>query len=142
MILTTRWLRSGWLVGLLCLAHAAHADVVIVAGANSLIGPLSKQQVVEIYLGRQKSLPGGEPVVTCLIASGPVKDEFLSTVLERSDSQARAIWARLVFTGLGGVPRELKDAAEVKKWVTDKPNGIGVIDKAALDKTVKVVFAP
>lgn len=63
-------------------------------------------------------------------------------MLEKTDSQARATWSRLVFTGTGNAPKELKDAAETKQLVANNPNIVGVIDKASLDASVKVIFAP
>ena len=63
-------------------------------------------------------------------------------MLDKTDAQARATWARLSFTGTGNAPKELKDAGETKQLVANNPNIIGVIDKASVDGSVKVIFAP
>lgn len=125
-----------------CFAATSHAEVVVVAGAKSPVSTLTKEQVAQIYLGKVKAFPGGGAAVTSITGSGPVRDEFLASVLEKTDSQARATWSRLVFTGTGNAPKELKDVAETKQLVANNPNIIGVIDKASVDTTVKVVFAP
>ena len=125
-----------------CIAANSQADVVVIAGATSSVGTLTKEQVAQIYLGKVKSYPGGGAAVTAITGNGPIRDEFLSSVLEKTDSQARATWSRLVFTGTGNAPKELKDAAETKQLVAANPNIVGVIDKASVDKSVKVIFAP
>lgn len=125
-----------------CITAASQAEVIVVAGAKSPVGTLTKEQVAQIYLGKVKSYPGGGAAVTAITGSGAIRDEFLSSVLEKTDSQARATWSRLVFTGTGNAPKELKDAAETKQLVANNPNIVGVIDKASLDASVKVIFAP
>jgi ABC-type phosphate transport system substrate-binding protein len=120
----------------------SHADVVVVVGSKSPVGTLSRDDVRQIYLGKAKAFPSGGTAITSITGSGPSRDEFLSNVLEKTDSQARATWSRLVFTGTGNAPKELKDSAEIKQLVANNPSIIGVIDKATVDGTVKVVFAP
>jgi len=124
------------------IASASWADVAIVVGAKSPVGNLTKEQVTALYLGKAKAFPGGGTALTSIIGSGPTHDEFLANVLEKTDAQARATWSRLVFTGTGNAPKELKDSAETKQLLANNPNLIGVIDKGAVDSSVKVVFAP
>lgn len=129
-------------VASVCVVLQCQADVVVVAGSKSPVSTLTKEQVAQIYLGKVKSYPSGGAAITSLISSGPVRDEFLNNVLEKSESQARAVWSRLIFTGSGSGPKELKDASETKQLVANNPNIIGVIDKASVDASVKVVYAP
>jgi ABC-type phosphate transport system substrate-binding protein len=125
------------------IASASWADVAVVVGAKSPVGNLTKEQVTALYLGKIKAFPGGGgTALTSVIGSGPTHDEFLANVLEKTDAQARATWSRLVFTGTGNAPKELKDSAETKQLLANNPNLIGVIDKGAVDSSVKVVFTP
>lgn len=93
-------------------------------------------------MGRSKDFPNGDVALTTMISNSPSKDEFLEKVLGKTDSQARAVWARLTFTGIGTGPKELSDANELKKLAATNLNVIGFIDKSAVDGQVKVVFAP
>lgn len=137
-----QFMACGLAVWLAWAAAEAHADVVVVVGAKSPIGALTQDQVADIYLGRSREYPGGGTAISYIIGASPIKDEFFDKVLHKSDSQARAVWARQTFTGRGVAPRELKDAAEVKQAVSANPQAIGFIDKSALDARVKVVYAP
>ena len=60
-------------------------------------------------------------------------------VLVDGEHEIRA-WQRLALgTGKGTLPRELSSDADVKKAIAADVNGIGYIDKSAVDSSVKVV---
>lgn len=119
-----------------------HAGVVVVVGAKSPVGQMTKTQVADLYLGKARDFPSGGTAVLTIEDSGPAKSEFLDKVLGKSEQQARAIWARLIFTGAGAAPKEITSPAEMKKVLANNPNTIGVIDKADLDGQIKVVLEP
>jgi hypothetical protein len=59
----------------------------------------------------------------------------------RDAAQVKAVWSRLIFTGQGQPPKELADAAAVKKAVAADPKMVGYIDKSQVDAAVKVVLS-
>lgn len=128
--------------GLFWMSTLAQADIVVVVGAKSSVGTLTKAQVSDLYLGKAKDFPSGGIALTTVLGSGALKDEFFEKVLGKTDSQARSVWARLVFTGGGTAPKEVPDSADVKKLANANPNVIGFIDKSAVDSQVKVIYAP
>ncbi|WP_374595513.1 phosphate ABC transporter substrate-binding protein [Aquabacterium sp.] len=132
----------GLVVSLNLVSLPALADVVVVMGINSPVTTLTREQVTDIYLGKVRELPTGGIAAPTMVGGTPAKDEFFSRVIGKSDSEIRAIWARMTFTGKGVAPRELKDAAEVKKMLASNPRALGFIDRSALDSSVKVVYAP
>lgn len=138
----TRIISTSILGSILFTQLPAQAEVVVVVGSKSIVSSLTKSQVTDIYLGRTKDFPNGGVALTTMISAGPAKEEFLEKVLGKTDSQARSVWARLTFTGVGTGPKELSDANELKKLAATNPNVIGFIDKSAVDGQVKVVFAP
>ncbi len=115
-------------------AHALAGDLVAIM--SPLAAPLTKDQVADIFLGRETGL---KPVD--LPESSVAREIFYKKATGRDAAQVRAVWARLIFTGRGKLPRELPDAAAVKKAVAADPNLVGYIDKADLDASVKVVLA-
>jgi len=108
-------------------------EIVVVMGAGATA--LTKDQVAGIYLGRNNSL---NPVD--LAESNPLRTAFYKRATDRDPPQIKAIWSRLTFTGQGQPPREMPDAAAVKKAVAADPKAIGYIDKADVDASVKVVL--
>jgi ABC-type phosphate transport system substrate-binding protein len=117
------------------LITAAHADPEIAVIGNSAAPSLTKDQVADLFLGKNKSL---KPVD--LPASSPAKAEFYQKVSGHDLSQVKATWSRLLFTGQAQPPKELPDAAAVKKAVAADPKAVGYIAKSDVDSTVKVVL--
>lgn len=114
-------------------AFAAQAQAVIM-GPNA--GAVTKDQITNVYLGRSFEL---KPVD--LPEGSPIREQFYKKATDRDQSQIKAVWSRIVFTGKGQAPIILQDAAAVKKAVISDPKAIGYIDKAAVDASVKVVLS-
>ncbi len=115
-------------------ASLSHAQVAVVMAPGA--APLTKDQVANVYLGRNADL---KPVD--LPEASATRNTFYQKATDREAAQLKAVWARLVFSGKGQPPKEVADAAAVKKAVAADPKAIGYIDKAAVDGSVKVVLS-
>lgn len=125
-------LATGWAFAtLLCNPAQAQVAVVMAPGAS----PISKEQVANLYLGRSAELH-----LFDLPEGHATRDQFYKKAAERDAAQVKAAWSRVVFSGRGTPPREMPDAAAVKKAVAADPKAVGYIDKAAVDASVKVVL--
>lgn len=125
----------------LCLALVPALTASVAAGEPVVImsvgaAPLTKDQVAQIYLGRSNSL---KPLD--LPDSNPLRDEFYRRATDRDAAQIKAVWSRIIFTGQGQPPKELPDAAAVKRAIAGDPKMLGYIDKSDVDTTVKVVLS-
>jgi ABC-type phosphate transport system substrate-binding protein len=112
----------------------AMAQVAVVMAPSA--APLTKEQVANVYLGRNADF---KPVD--LPEGSATRGTFYQKATDRDASQVKAVWARLVFSGKGQPPKELPDAAAVKKAVAADPKAIGYIEKSAVDASVKVVLS-
>ena len=135
-----RRLQTGLcLLGILA-AHSAVAEMVVIVGKG---GPdaMTKEQVADVFLGKAASLPGGAAAAPQdQPEASPLRDEFYTKMTGKSAAQAKAYWSKLAFTGKGTPPPEAANSAAVKKAVAAAPGGIGYVEKAAADATVKVVL--
>ncbi|MDO9006118.1 MAG: hypothetical protein Q7V20_21960 [Aquabacterium sp.] len=120
--------------GLSAVSLASQAQVAVIMGPSA--APITKDQLANVYLGRSFDL---KPVD--LPEASPLREQFYKKATDRDQSQIKATWSRIVFTGKGQAPIILQDAAAVKKAVISDPKAIGYIDKAAVDGSVKVVFS-
>lgn len=112
----------------------AHAELVVVVN-NASGAALTKNDVSRIFLGKKK---GFTPVN---IKSGnPLREEFNKSALNKSSSQIKAYWSKLVFSGKGTPPKELGSDAEIKAFVAGNPNAIGYINSKSLDSSVKAAL--
>jgi ABC-type phosphate transport system substrate-binding protein len=126
---------------LILASSAAFADVVPVVSSKSQVQELSKNQVVDIFLGRANRFPNGEPAVPIDQAEGSdIRDTFYLQFANRSAAQIKAYWSKIVFTGKGQPPRELSPSEKVKRAVASNPHLIGYIERADVDSNVKVVL--
>lgn len=114
-------------------AGSACAEIAVVTGPGG--GAVSKDQLANIYLGRSFDF---KPVD--LPEGNATREAFYKKATERDQAQVKAVWSRVVFSGKGQAPAVMPDAAAVKKAVAADPKGIGYIDKAAVDGSVKVVL--
>jgi ABC-type phosphate transport system substrate-binding protein len=117
------------------LVAVAFADPQVVVIVNPAAAKLTKDQVSDLFLGKIKIY---KPVD--LPASAPAKAEFYQKVSGHDLSQVKATWSRLLFTGQAQPPKELPDAAAVKKAVAADPKTVGYILKSDVDDTVKVIL--
>jgi hypothetical protein len=117
-----------------CAALTAHAaDLVVIA--NPAAGPLSKDQVADLFLGKSQVFT---PVDQA--DGSAVYADFYKKATGRDVAQVKSTWSRIVFSGKGQAPKQLADSAAVKKAVAADPKAVGYIEKSAVDGTVKVVL--
>jgi ABC-type phosphate transport system substrate-binding protein len=115
--------------------NVAYADVVVVVSAKSTTTTMTADEISQIYLGKSKAM---KPMET---SGAPIRTQFYTKVAGKDEAQVKAIWSKLVFTGKATAPKELPSSADVVKAVAADPNAIGYVDKAAVDPSVKVVYA-
>jgi ABC-type phosphate transport system substrate-binding protein len=122
---------------------AVAADVVAVVSAKNPVATLSKNQVMDIFLGKASRFPDGSPAVPIdQIEGSEARDEFYATFAGKSPAQLKAHWSKIIFTGRGQPPMAVPNSIEVKKHVVETPNTIGYIEKSLVDGSVKVLLTP
>ncbi|CCQ09263.1 ABC-type phosphate transport system, periplasmic component [Pseudoalteromonas luteoviolacea B = ATCC 29581] len=127
--------------GLLFASMAATADVsVIVHPSNA--STIDASTIEKIYTGKVKAFPDGSKVTPIRLAEGnPISEEFNSKALNKSSSQLKAYWSKLIFTGKGTPPDEVNSDAEMLKLVAANPDHIGFVSSSAVTGDVKVVHS-
>ena len=125
-------------IGLSCAcgfaAFEVSAEVVVVVNPKNAASQMTPEQVSQYFLGKSTSLT---PVDQA--EGSAIRAEFYKKVADKEPGQVKAIWSKLVFTGKGALPKEVSSSADVKKAVAADANGIGYIEKSAVDSSVKVV---
>ena len=117
------------------------ADVVAVVSVRSPIVALSRNQVIDIFLGKTSRYPDGTQAMPLDQAEGSAaRDEFYSKLAQKSAAQLKAYWTKVIFTGRGQPPPTVASSIEMKKSLRDNIAAIGYIDSALVDDTVRVLF--
>ena len=116
------------------------AEVVVIVAADSPITSLSKGQVAKIFLGKSRRFPDGSRAVPLNQSEGSLEREaFYQLVSDKSPTQIKAHWSKLIFTGRGQPPREAADSNAVKRLLANNGVNISYVGRGALDNSVKVV---
>lgn len=142
-MLIPKRLRCWPLATLLLFLHGnLQADLAIIVSAKRNPIKMSQEDVSKIFLAKTTTFADGSRALPVDQTSGtPLRELFNAKVLDKSESQLKAYWSRVVFTGTGTPPKEVGGDNEVKKLVADNPNLIGYIDQTKLDSSVVAIFS-
>jgi hypothetical protein len=69
----------------------------------------------------------------------PALEDFLQGSIGKNTSQYRAFWARLMFSGSGTPPQNMKSSQDVVDLVARNPDTIGVADAAVAKGKVRII---
>jgi ABC-type phosphate transport system substrate-binding protein len=120
---------------------AAESNIVVIVNPQSGVEKLSKDEVIDIFLGRYRKLPGGRVALPIDVAeSSSARARFYQMLVKKSSSEMSSYWARLVFSGQTSPPFQVPDAKTAIELVQSSPNAIAYVDRSALTADVKVVF--
>jgi ABC-type phosphate transport system substrate-binding protein len=120
---------------------AEPASLVIVVNPQSGVDKLSRDEVVDIFLGRYRKLPSGKTALPIDVAeANSERARFYQLLVKKSSSEMSSYWARLVFSGQTSPPFQVPDAKAALELVQSSPNAIAYMDRSAVSSNVKVVF--
>ena len=117
------------------------ADIVVVVRHDSPLPQLNAQQVSDLYLGRLRSLDGGE---TLWLLDQPVASSLRQRFFQRLNGmdlkRVNAYWARLQFSGDTLPPTPLADSRAVIATVSRHRLAVGYVESAPLPDGVRAIF--
>jgi hypothetical protein len=126
-------------------ARVSHAsnNFVVIANPNSGVEKMSKDEVINIYMGRNRKLPSGITAQP-LDLENPLteKANFYNTMVNKELPEISSYWARLMFSGQGSPPRQVASAELAIDLVGRLKGAIAYVDRKKIDRRVKVVFDP
>lgn len=120
---------------------SALADVVVIGHPGLAVDSVSANEAKKIWLGKTSTLGGETLKVADLPKDAPARGDFYSGVVNKNESQLKAYWAKIVFSGKGTPPKEFGSPEDVVGWVAANPGAVGYVDSAAVNESVKVLFS-
>lgn len=119
----------------------AVADLVVVVNARSGVAVMTRNEVINIYFGRNRQFFNGlEAKPVDLHDSNPARAQFYRLLVGKEIPEINAYWSRQVFTGTMQAPPRLETTDDVLRWVANNPGGIGFIELSRADARVRVVY--
>ena len=119
-------------------ATTAMSEETAIVNPASAITNLSDDDLKDYYLGKKASWPDGSKVVVVVLDDGPSHDSLMKK-LGKSSSQFTTGWKKLVFTGKGAMPEQVKTEDQLVAFVAKTPGAIGYVDAAKAKEGVKAV---
>ncbi|ATC97947.1 MAG: substrate-binding domain-containing protein [Pseudomonadota bacterium] len=117
----------------------AIADVAVVVHPTN-DSTFDEGTIKKIFLGKTKSYTNGRSAILISPSNTDIAvEEFNSKVLGKSNSQVKAYWSKILFTGKGTPPQEMDSNGAVISSVASNPDAIGYVDASAVTSDVKVV---
>ncbi len=125
----------------LLMALPAAAELVVVVNPKSGVEHLSRDEVINIFLGRYRQLPSGisaQPVD--MPASQPEKSLMYRLLVGKDLDQIASYWSRLVFSGRTSPPVQAASTEEVLRFVAANRGAVGYVDHSRVDNRVRVAL--
>ncbi|PID75006.1 MAG: hypothetical protein CSB28_00220 [Desulfobacterales bacterium] len=122
----------------------AMADIAVIVNPANKAADLSREQVVDLFMGRSAAFPDGSFVLPFdLPVENKIRHQFYNALVGKTIPQINAYWARLIFSGRATPPRVVKNTDELLNAMQNNKNGIAYIDTDSLknhDDDVKVLL--
>ncbi|MBJ7540023.1 hypothetical protein [Marinomonas transparens] len=129
-------------LSLLLLSLPGYAEeLVVVVNKDNAISALSKQEVIDIYMGRYVTFPDGKNAKPLdLPARSSLKNEFYLKLVNQNERKINAYWARLLFSGRAKPPVSMTSVNEVLGHLRVSEFTLAYIPESELIDAVKVVY--
>ena len=116
-------------------SYSALADIAVIANTANASSSLTVKNVKKIFLGKDNSM---KPIDQS--EGNAIRNEFYQKAAHKSESQMKAYWSKMIFSGKATPPETSANDASVTAWVANNKNGIGYIDSTSVDGSVKVLL--
>lgn len=121
------------LIWLLCLFSApAMADILIICNKTVSATGLSRNHIQDIFLGKRVLWENNHAIHVFVLKEEDIHKAFLEEYVHKSESQWKAYWKRMVFTGRGLPPKSINTEAELIDLVAKTNGAIGYVSTEGL----------
>jgi hypothetical protein len=129
-------------LGLLAVASATAAgDLVVIVNPASGVERMSRDDAINIFMGRYRKLPSGLIAFPIDIGRQTAeRKKFYSLLVSKDPAEIDAYWARLVFSGQTSPPLQVPDQKTAVQLVAGNRSAIAYVDRDQADSRVKVVL--
>ncbi len=116
-------------------------NIVVVVNQSNLISTISKEQLVDLFMGKYVAFPDGSFAVPVdLEEPTSLKEGFYGSLVGLSLARVNAYWSRIRFTGRARQPQTQNSEAGIITFVESEPQAISYIYESSLTPKLKVVY--
>lgn len=116
-------------------------ELVVVVNKDNATDKLSKNEVIDIFMGRYLTFPNGDNVQPLDLPSrSEYRNTFYLKLVKQTESKINAYWARLLFSGRAKPPETAKSVADALTQLRESNHTIAYIPESQVTESVKVVY--
>jgi len=122
-------------------ASAAAVDIAVIVNRGNPTNGVSFKQLERIFKQADRYWRDGTKISVVLQEAGtPEKEIALRKIYRMSDEEVKKFWLAKMFRGeIASFPTTFSSNEAVKRFVSQVPNAIGIIDSTAVDSSVRVL---
>lgn len=110
-------------------------SLYVVANSQTPLDNLSRGDVINIYMGRNRSLPNSGIALPLDIDSNYAeKAKFYKKLIKRDLPEVNSYWTRVMFSGDASPPRQVDTYDDIRELVKNNKGAIAYLPQAELDK--------
>ena len=116
-------------------------SIVVVVNPGSGVESLSRNDVINIFLGGFRQFPSGIPALPIDLPQGhPAREEFYRLLVGKNPSEINTYWSRLIFSGKTRPPLQAARVEDAQAMVLGSVGAITYLDRSKVDGRFKIVF--
>ena len=119
---------------------AVAESLVVVVNPASGIETLSRNDVINIFLGRFRQLPTGVAAQPIDLPVSQSRAQFYRSLVNKEPAEINAYWARLVFSGRTSPPLQTEHADDALKALHANLGGVAYLERSKVSSREKIVF--
>lgn len=142
LLTLARWMLTGLAMVLapISLAEEEQPDIVMVAHQDVSTTSLNRDTARAMFAMRQRTWPDGQALrVFVLPNDHPAHGRFAKQSLSVYPHQLQLSWDRVVFSGTGQAPTNVRSQSEMLERIATTSGSLGYLDREHLDDRVQVI---
>ena len=114
-------------------------DLVVVANKNNPLNELSKQQIIDIFMGRTTFYASGQRIILLdQKLNSSTRKQFYLNLVNKTLNEINSYRARFLFSGRATLPREVSDKELINYLETDT-DAIGYVEADKVNDKLKIL---
>lgn len=116
-------------------------SIVVVVNPAAGVETLSRNEVINIFLGSFRQLPSGIAALPIDLPSGhPARVEFYRLLVGKNPAEINTYWARLIFSGKTRPPIQAERVEDALSMVQGSVGAITYLERSKVSGKLKIVF--
>ena len=124
----------------LCSPALSFAGMLVVVAESSPLAEMDRHEVRQLYMDNATRFDGHPVTVLDMPEGSQEREAFYQSATGKSASQLKSYWARMIFTGQGMPPRQVKSARDMVQKLKYDPRAVGYVQEADIQEGLRVLL--